>query len=403
MRNENLTKLADLIRQQRQQLIQLWREKVQRSVPARNLDTIAACSHIARLLDDIAVAVMKGKKKSLVALPVDGATEAHGLQRFHEGFDLIQVVADYNALREAIQEFAEANRIAVTGRVRAILDRVLDKAIGVAVQTYSEQKALEIERQREEHLSFIVHDLKTPLSAVSTAAMILGNALLRESKDDRIRGMLEIVQRNTERLNGLIARVIQEEKQLQRIVAESVFAAKIEKRHVDLWPLVEELLHDLQTLTAPKGIHARNEVPHNCSIFADPVLIMQVFQNLLSNAIEYTSDGEIAIGAAVSGVDRAVRCWVRDTGKGIAEERIGRVFDKLETDREKSSGSGLGLAIVKQIVTAHVGHIRVTSKLGKGSTFEFTLPFEGAAHAPFPSGIRIATSSCAASTQLKQC
>src|SRR6266516_2053123 len=101
MRNENLTKLADLIRQQRQQLIQLWRNKVQGAVPPRNLDTPAACSHIARLLDDIAAALLKGKKKSLLTLPVDGATEAHGLQRFHEGFDLIEVVADYNALREA--------------------------------------------------------------------------------------------------------------------------------------------------------------------------------------------------------------------------------------------------------------------------------------------------------------
>src|SRR5262249_59363146 len=128
-------------------------------------------------------------KKSLMALPVDEATEVHGLQRFHQGFNLIEVVADYNALREAIQEFAEANRITVTGRVRAILDRLLDKAIGVAVQTYSEQKTLEIQRQREEHLSFLVHDLKTPLSAVSTAAAILGRSLV--DKNDRVERMLE--------------------------------------------------------------------------------------------------------------------------------------------------------------------------------------------------------------------
>src|SRR5688500_10528415 len=103
MRNQNLTKLADLIREQRQQLIQLWRAKLHQAAAPRNLDTPAACSHIARLLEDIAGALLKGKKKSLLTLPVDGATEVHGLQRFHEGFDLIEVVADYNALREAIQ------------------------------------------------------------------------------------------------------------------------------------------------------------------------------------------------------------------------------------------------------------------------------------------------------------
>jgi two-component system, OmpR family, phosphate regulon sensor histidine kinase PhoR len=376
MRNQNLTKLADLIRDKHEDLMLLWRNKVQRVSGVQNPDTPEATNHIAALLEDIAQALVKGKKKSLLALPVDEATEVHGVQRFHQGFNLIEVVADYNALREAIQEFAEANRITVTGRVRAILDRLLDKAIGVAVQTYSEQKTLEIQRQREEHLSFLVHDLKTPLSAVSTAAVILERTLDGSCKNERVARMLEIVQRNTKRLNGLISRVIQEQTGLERTEAESVFAAKVEKRHFDLWPLVEELVRDLQPLTEPKRIRVQNDVPHECSVFADPVLIMQVFQNLLSNAIEYTTDGQILIGSVVS--DGTVRCWVRDTGKGIPEDRLSKVFEKLETDPHKG-GSGLGLAIVKQVVEAHGGHITVASKVGEGSKFEFTLPSEAVA------------------------
>src|SRR5262245_62237424 len=212
MRNQNLTKLAELILRQQEDLMRLWRNKVQKVPAIRNLDTPAACAHIAILLEDIAATLLKGKKKSLISLPVDGATEVHGLQRFQEGFNLIEIVADYNALREAIQEFAEANHISVTGRVRSLLDRVLDKAIGVAVQTYSEQKALEIRRQREEHLSFVVHDLKTPLSAVSTAAMILDRNLSGECKTERVAQMLASVHRNTLRLNALISRVIHAER-----------------------------------------------------------------------------------------------------------------------------------------------------------------------------------------------
>src|SRR5215471_5970873 len=225
MRNQNSTKLAELILRQQDGLMQVWRNKVQQVPAVRNRDTPAASSHIAALLEDVAAALLKGKKKSLITLPVDEATEVHGLQRFQEGFNLIEVVADYNALREAIQEFAEANHISVTGRVRAILDRVLDKAMGVAVQTYSEQKAFEIRRQREEHLSFVVHDLKTPLAAVSTAAKILDRILSGESKTERVRTMLQIVERNTERLNALISRVIQEETGLQRTGTEAVFPA----------------------------------------------------------------------------------------------------------------------------------------------------------------------------------
>jgi two-component system, OmpR family, phosphate regulon sensor histidine kinase PhoR len=379
MRNQNLTKLAALVREKNEDLMQLWRSKVQRVSAVRNLDTPEAGTHIATLLEDIAAALLKGKKKSFLTLPVDEGTEVHGVLRFHQGFNLIEVVADYNALREAIQEFAEANQITVTGRVRAILDRVLDKAIGVAVQTYSEQKTLEIQRQRQEHLSFLIHDLKTPLSAVSTAAMILDRTLAGECKNDRVARMLEIWQRNTQRLNALIARVIEEQTGLQRTGAESIFAAKVEKRHFDLWPLIEGLVHDLQPLTEPKRIRVKNEVPPACSIFADPVLLTQVFQNLLSNAIEYTAGGEIMIGSAIPDGDRTIHCWVRDTGKGIPEERLAKVFDKLETDPHKSGGSGLGLAIVKQIIEAHGGHITVASKIGEGTTFKFTLPLEDTA------------------------
>src|SRR5688572_7807642 len=103
-----------------------WRSKVQRVPSGHNLDTPGGGQHAAAVLDDVAAALLTGQKKSLMAVPVLEATEVHGLQRFHEGFSLIEVVADYNALREAILEFAEENRINVTGRLRAILHRVLD-------------------------------------------------------------------------------------------------------------------------------------------------------------------------------------------------------------------------------------------------------------------------------------
>jgi two-component system phosphate regulon sensor histidine kinase PhoR len=382
MRNQNLVILAELIRHKQNDLMHLWRNKVQRVPTTRNLDTPEAATHIAALLEDVAAALLSGKKKPLPTVLVDGATEVHGLQRFHEGFNVIEVVADYNALREAIQEFAEANRITVTGRVRGILDRVLDKAIGVAVETHSDQKALEIQRQREEHLSFVVHDLKTPLSAVSTAVTILDRTLPVSCKTDRIARMFEIVQRNTQRLNALISRVIQEQTSPQRSGVESIFAATFKKRQLDLWPVVEGLLNDLQPLTEPRGICVRNDVPHDCYAFADPVLIVQVFQNLLSNAIEYTRDGDIVVGALLLQAEGCVRCWVSDTGTGIPEDRLTKVFDKLETDPHKAHGRGLGLAIVKQVVEAHGGQIRVASKVGEGSKFEFTLPLEEHSGAP---------------------
>jgi signal transduction histidine kinase len=84
----------------------------------------------------------------------------------------------------------------------------------------------------------------------------------------------------------------------------------------------------------------------------------------------------VVVGAQKLEEDAAVACWVSDNGAGIPAERLGKVFDKLESDPGKKGGMGLGLAIVKQFVEAHGGRVGVESVVGEGSTFRFTLPVE---------------------------
>jgi signal transduction histidine kinase len=107
--------------------------------------------------------------------------------------------------------------------------------------------------------------------------------------------------------------------------------------------------------------------------YADASLIRRVLQNLIANAITYTPQGEVVIGARKTDHDE-VECFVRDNGAGIPPERHQSVFDKDQTDPEKDGGLGLGLAIVKTFVEAHNGVVTVESELGRGSTFRFTLP-----------------------------
>ena len=103
-------------------------------------------------------------------------------------------------------------------------------------------------------------------------------------------------------------------------------------------------------------------------------MLRRVFQNLVANAITYTPRGEVVIGARETGMEGAIECWVSDNGSGIPEDRLEKVFDKLETDPQKEGGTGLGLAIVKTFVEAHGGKVTVETKEGVGSTFRFTLP-----------------------------
>jgi signal transduction histidine kinase len=98
-----------------------------------------------------------------------------------------------------------------------------------------------------------------------------------------------------------------------------------------------------------------------------------VFENLVGNALKFTTDGSITVGAKLEGTD--VAFWVADTGIGIAAEDTAHVFDRFwQARKPERSGAGLGLAIVRQIVQAHRGRLWVESTLGVGSTFFFTLP-----------------------------
>jgi signal transduction histidine kinase len=117
-----------------------------------------------------------------------------------------------------------------------------------------------------------------------------------------------------------------------------------------------------------------NEIPEGLTALADTSMLSLIFQNLISNAIDYTPNGEVVVGARADGGGDGVECWVGDNGAGIPADRLEKVFDKLESDPDRKSGMGLGLAIVKQFVEAHGGRVSVDSELGQGSTFRFTIP-----------------------------
>jgi signal transduction histidine kinase len=141
-----------------------------------------------------------------------------------------------------------------------------------------------------------------------------------------------------------------------------------------LWPLVQSLINDLRPLADQAYTKLANTVSGHLTVFADASLLTQALQNLLANAIQYTTNGQVTVGARIVKDGEFVECWVADTGAGIPEARIGKIFEKLETDPVRKGGLGLGLSIVKQVVEAHGGEITVHSKPGQGSTFRFTLP-----------------------------
>jgi two-component system, OmpR family, phosphate regulon sensor histidine kinase PhoR len=369
MNLQNLDKLAALIKRERAALLSRWREQVRLLPSAKHLDTPTLNDHVPALLDELASAFQLVTDKTIPEALLEGSPPIHGSQRYQDGFDILEVVAEYNILRECIQDLAESHDLSLQGKAFRILNRVFDEAIGLAIQTFATQQARELQRRRDEYLAFVAHDLRTPLNAIALVARLLEVA--QADRSDRVETYrtLKTLRRNVQQLEALVDKVLKESAHIQ-----TEAGVKLEPRRFDLWPLVESVIHDLQPMAETASTRLLSEIPEDLVAYADASLLRRVFQNLIANAITYTPRGEVVVGARETGVEGATECWVSDNGSGIPEDRLDKVFDKLETDPQKQGGAGLGLAIVKTFIEAHGGKVTVETKEGVGSTFRFTLP-----------------------------
>jgi len=361
-----LQQLSAVLLEERESLLAHWRARVLEIPAARKLDVPALNDHMPRFVAEVAAALRRAEDGD--GAPNVASPPAHGGQRFDDGFDIEQVVAEYAIVRNCILELAERHQVAVQGGPLRVLNEVLDAAIGAAVKTFAERQALETQRRREEYLAFVAHDLRTPLSAITLATHILELRWPDGSPDPDTARMLRTLRRNTRHLVSLASKVLEENTHLL-----TELGVKLERRPFDLWPLVEGVMLDVQ----PMAIEARtalvNRVPEDLAMAADAGLVRRIFQNLVANAIGYAPGGVVTIGARDAGPGSPVECWVADNGPGIPADRIGKVFDALETDPERD-GVGLGLAIVKTFVEAHEGTVQVESSPGQGCVFRFTIP-----------------------------
>ena len=364
-----LDKFAALIIQGRENLMSRWRQQVRELPSACHLDLPTLNDHMPALLDELATALQLKTDQTIAEALSEGSPVVHGLQRVHDAFDIEEVVAEYNILRGCIHDLADDNGINLQGKPFHIVNRVFDHAIGLALKTYATERAQEVQRRREEYLAFVAHDLRTPLNAIALAGRVLELTLPEQGVSAEAVRMLKALRRNVLHVEKLVTKVLEENSNLQTEVG-----IKLERRELDLWPLVEALIHDLQPLSTPGRTKLVNNVPDNVVVYTDASLLRRVFQNLLANAIKYAADGEVTVGARYLAAESLVECWVSDDGAGIPADLLEKIFDKGETDPEHEGGLGLGLAIVKAFTEADGGKVSVESKEGVGSTFRFSLP-----------------------------
>ena len=375
MSQSDLYKLAEIVEKQRETLLAQWRKQVRALPSAKHLDTPTLNDHIPNLLTELAEALEKNSNQTIPEALVEESAQIHGKQRLTDGFDIEEVVAEYNILRGCIHDLASENDITLQGRPFHVINRVFDLAIGMALQTYSSQRALEVKQKREEYLAFVAHDLQTPLFAISLAGRVLENRLPKLGFTPDSAQMLKTLRRSVQQLEGLVRKVLDENSNLGNLEDQKTDdGIKLERREFDLWPLVESLMEEIQPVAESAKARLINQVPDDLVAFADASLLKRVFQNLVSNAIRYAPGGQIIVAAKDAGAKGGIECWVSDDGAGIAQDMLASVFNKGESDPDHVEGTGLGLAIVQKFVEAHGGTVSVESSEGKGSTFRFSLP-----------------------------
>jgi len=231
-------------------------------------------------------------------------------------------------------------------------------------------KIKKVEELKAQFVNMVAHELRAPLSAVSGYLSVMLEGMVADPAKQR-----EMLSRSNERIKALLD-----------LVTDLLHVSRMEAGTVSrtiTGQQIPELLHDVAALMQPLAddkkvtisVSAPKELPR---VEADREELIRLFNNLVSNAIKYNREGgAVILQAAQDG--HYVRISVQDTGIGISNEGLERLFTEFFREKRPETayvtGTGLGLSIVKRVVDFYHGKIKATSELGQGSTFTVWLPF----------------------------
>lgn len=224
-----------------------------------------------------------------------------------------------------------------------------------------------LETMRRDFAANVSHEIKTPLTSIRGFVETLLTD--REQLSDNQRHFLEIIDKNVNRLMAIIDDLLQ----LARIEKEG---SELRWDNALLRPVLENAIQTIKSAAQKKNIRITLDCDDRLSVRMDSSMIEQAVVNLIDNAVKYTENsGDVSVSV---NKDSVVKIRVADTGYGIENEHLPRLFERFyRTDKARSrqqGGTGLGLAIVKHIMLAHKGDVTVESTPGKGSVFTLHLP-----------------------------
>ena len=254
----------------------------------------------------------------------------------------------------------------------AVIENENGHTVGMVSVLSDITKQKELDQLKSNFVASVSHELRTPLVAIEKSiTLILSNAAGPISQNQE--QFLSIAERNLKRLSLLINDLLDLSK---------LEAGKMEllRELCSIENMIDEVLKSFETWASTKSIRMEKNIHGPISdLYADPNKINQVLNNLIGNAIKFTpNNGSIIIEASFDNENKEIKVIVQDTGSGIAQGDLKKVFDKFYQAAGKSHseiiGTGIGLSIAKEIVELHCGRIWAESEQGQGAKFIFTLP-----------------------------
>lgn len=353
---------------------------IARKLPPVHASRAEIVDELRRYLQEIA-GMLEGNTSSDVEAAVTTATH-HGGQRWHVGYDIRDVIREYDVLRAVIievvtsgggsVEFGELNQLASVLN-RGVSDAAAEFAARVRDQVEAAQRETERALQaREEVVEIVSHDLKTPLNVIFGNAELLTRELADpglEARAPELRKRVAAIHRAAGRMNKLIVDLLD----LARLQAGHV---EPDGQECDLGRLLRELKDQEQELAEQRSIRLVLEEPpaRPVTLACNRERTLQALGNVVGNAFKFSEPGS-AVEVLVSCSADECTFVVRDQGRGIPEEQMPLLFDRFwRAPGTGAKGTGLGLAIAKGLVETQGGRIWAESTLGQGSTFFVALP-----------------------------
>jgi PAS domain S-box-containing protein len=303
--------------------------------------------------------------------------------------------ADYlppsEQLRQVLNVTAKALDVGEGARFLLLVEDVTEKALLEENLRRVNDELDKASKSKSTFLSMVSHELRTPLSVVRGYISLILEGKIGPDPD-LMQAALQVADKRARHLQHLIEELLD----LSRIEAGKL---SIKRENLEIAKHVLETIEMFRDDQDQKDLEIVVDIPEGIPpVFADHDKIHQVFTNLVSNAIKFSSSGgRIVVAARQQGNWAEVK--VTDSGVGIPADRIDRIFEKFyqvdSSNTRKHAGTGLGLSIVKMLISALGGSIPVSSELGKGTTFIFTLPLgtavspaEEVSTAPEPEPVR---------------